>query len=70
MNKTFSKRFKSERKRLGLTQQQIANKLNISRSNIANWENGSNIASVEMLIKCSKVFGCSIDYLLIEELLK
>ena len=60
----FSERFKSERKKLGLTQQQISNKLGISRSNIANWENGVNEASSDMLIKCSELFGCSIDYLL------
>lgn len=60
----FSKRFKSERIRIGLTQQQIAEKLGISRSNVGNWENGSNEASNDMLIKCSKLFDCSTDYLL------
>lgn len=60
----FSQRFKLERKRLGYTQQQIADKLQISRSNVANWENGSNEASNEMLLKCSKIFNCTIDYLL------
>ena len=59
----FNERFKSERKKLGLTQQQISNKLGISRSNIANWENGVNEASNDMLLKCSELFGCSIDYL-------
>ena len=60
----FNERFKSERKKLGLTQQQISNKLGISRSNIANWENGVNEASNDMLLKCSELFGCSVDYLL------
>ena len=60
----FSERFKYERKKLGLTQQQIANKLGISRSNVANWENGVNEASNEMLLRCSNLFNCSIDYLL------
>ncbi len=60
----FSERFKSERKKLKLTQEQIAKKLNVSRSNVANWEKGSNLASLEMLTKCSKLFDCSIDYLL------
>lgn len=60
----FSERFKSERKKLGLTQQQISNKLGISRSNVANWENGVNEASNDMLLKCSELFGCTVDYLL------
>ena len=60
----FGERFKKERKKLGLTQQQIADKLGISRSNVANWENGVNEASNEMLSKCSMLFECSTDYLL------
>ena len=59
----FNEVFKKERKRLGLTQQQIAKKLNISRSNVANWESGSNTASPEMILKCSELFNCTTDYL-------
>lgn len=60
----FGERFKSERKRLHLTQEQIAHKLNISRSNVANWENNTNMASPEMILKCAELFDCSTDYLL------
>lgn len=55
--------FAIERKRLGLTQEQLAKKLNTSRSNVANWENGQNMPSVDLLLKCSSVFDCDVMYL-------
>ncbi len=60
----FKDILKKERLRLGLTQEQLGKKLNISRSNVANWENGSNNASPEMILKCSEIFNCSTDYLM------
>ena len=59
----ISERFKKERLKLKLTQEQLAKKLKTSRSNVANWENGQNNPSVDMLFKCSELFGCSIAYL-------
>jgi len=55
--------FINERKRLGLTQEQLAKKLNTSRSNVANWENGQNMPSVDLLFKCSTIFDCDVMYL-------
>lgn len=56
--------FAIERKRLGLTQEQLAKRLNTSRSNIANWENGLNMPSIDLLLKCSSLFGCDVMYLI------
>lgn len=55
--------FANERKKLGLTQEQLAKKLNTSRSNVANWENGQNMPSVDLLLKCSSLFDCDVMYL-------
>ena len=55
--------FINERKRLNLTQEQLAKKLSTSRSNVANWENGQNMPSVDLLIKCSTLFDCDVMYL-------
>lgn len=55
--------FAIERRRLNLTQEQLANKLNTSRSNVANWENRQNMPSVDLLIKCSTLFDCDVMYL-------
>lgn len=55
--------FATERKRLKLTQEQLAKRLNTSRSNVANWENGQNMPSVDLLIRCSSLFDCDVMYL-------
>lgn len=47
-----------------LTQEELAKKTTTSRSNIANYENDKNMPSIDILEKLSKIFGCSIDYLL------
>lgn len=48
----------------GLTQEELAKKINTSRSNIANYENEKNMPSIEVLEKLSSILNCSIDYLL------
>ena len=60
----FKDRLRQERLRLNLTQEQLANKLNVGRSNVANWEYGRNMAPYDTLEKIANIFDCSIDYLL------
>ncbi|GGF00298.1 DNA-binding transcriptional regulator, XRE-family HTH domain [Chishuiella changwenlii] len=47
------------RKKLGLTQLELANKLNISRASISNIEKGRHDISLEMLEKLCNLFKCS-----------
>ena len=47
-----------------LTQEELAKRIDTSRSNIANYENDKNMPSIDILDKLSKVLNCSIDYLL------
>lgn len=61
---SFGNILKKIRQDKNLTQEDLAKKLNISRSNIANYENDKNMPSVDILEKLSKIFDCSIDYLL------
>lgn len=60
----LNERLKNERKLLHWTQQKLADALPTSRSNVANWENGYNEPSPDLLKKCADIFGCSTDYLL------
>lgn len=46
-----------------LTQEQLAQKLDLTRGTIGKWEAGIAIPSLEKTIELSKIFGCSIDYL-------
>lgn len=60
----FSKRIAEAIKSSGLSQKEIAEKLNISESNITNWKNGENLPSVEVLFNLCKLLNESADYLL------
>ena len=60
----FSKRLKNLRIEKGLSQEELAKMLDVSRTSITNYELGRNEASTQVLNKLSKIFNCSIDYLL------
>ena len=46
-----------------LTQEDLAKKIETSRSNIANYENDKNMPSVDILEKLSELFNVTTDYL-------
>ena len=47
-----------------LNQVQLANELNVSKQTISNWENNNILPSIEMLVKISRFFSVSTDFLL------
>ena len=53
----------SERVKLGLSQEQLGNHLNISRDVVSNWESGATTPRMEIAIRLADTFGCSLDYL-------
>lgn len=57
-------KLKQQRKALGLTQQQAADSLNVTRQAISNWENGNNYPDIPTLINISELYQVSLDYLL------
>ena len=60
----FGKRITEIRNSYNWSQVQLAQKLNVSKQTISNWENNNILPSVEMLIKLSQIFSVSTDYLL------
>ena len=52
------------RKRSGLSQEEMAEKLNVSRQTISRWEVGSAQPDAENLRQLSQLFGVTADYLL------
>ena len=52
------------RKNSGLSQEQLAEQLNVSRQAISKWESGTAVPESEKLINISNYFGVSVDYLL------
>lgn len=60
----FSKRLKLLRKNKGLTQQELAEKIDVKPSTIGMYEQGRREPDGDTLKKLSKVLNVSIDYLL------
>ncbi|MDE6021397.1 MAG: helix-turn-helix domain-containing protein [Ruminococcus sp.] len=60
----FEERIKELRISLGLNQIQFGNKLFVSKQCVSNWENGNIQPSIDMVIKISKTFSVSADYIL------
>lgn len=48
----------------GLSQVDLARKLNVSKQSISNWENNNIMPSIDMLKKICQHFSCSADYVL------
>ena len=55
------------RKESGLSQEQLAEQLKVSRQAISKWESGNAVPESEKLIAISKYFDVSVDYLLKDE---
>jgi len=52
------------RKKLGLSQEELAEKIGVSRQSISKWETGESIPELERLIGLSEIFNVTTDYLL------
>lgn len=57
-------RIKILREEFNFTQQDLANKLECSKSVIGLYESETRKPSMEILLKLSEIFNCSIDYIL------
>lgn len=49
------------RRRLGLTQYQLAHKIGVTYQAISKWETGRGTPDISLLPELARVFGCSID---------
>ncbi|EIA15604.1 DUF3955 domain-containing protein [Clostridium perfringens] len=61
----FGEKIKNIRKEKKMTQEQMANILNVSRQAISNWENNKNFPDLEMIIKISRFFSLTLDELIL-----
>ncbi|MDD7735274.1 MAG: helix-turn-helix transcriptional regulator [Bacillales bacterium] len=67
MNETFGQRLARLRKEKGFTQEDIADKINISPQAVSKWENDISSPDIQTLIKLSDIFEVSLDDLLGKE---
>ena len=61
---TLGEKIKEARKQCGLSQEQLAEKMSVSRSAIAKWENGLGLPNDESLKLLADYFGITIDELI------
>lgn len=61
----FSTQIRKLRNEKELTQQQMADKLGISRQAVSSWENDRSLPDIEMLIIISRTFGITLDELIL-----
>ena len=64
---TLGEKIVKQRKELNYTQEQIADILGVSRQSISKWESDIAYPETDKLLELGKLFNCSMDYLLREE---
>jgi len=57
---------KEKRKEYQLTQEQVSEKIFVSRKTISNWETGKTTPDIESIIRLANLFDLSLDNLLLE----
>ena len=60
----FSEKLLTLRKAKGMTQEQLAEKLDVSRQSISKWESGQAVPELEKIVALSAIFDVTTDYLL------
>lgn len=61
---TTGEKIASCRKNLNLTQEELAAKLAVTRQAVSRWESDAAFPETDKLLKMSKIFDCSVDWLL------
>ena len=67
MAESFGQRFQRLRKERGLTQDRIAELVNVSSQAVSKWENDINMPDISLLLPLSDLLGTSVDELLGKE---
>lgn len=60
----LNKNIKKLRLARGISQVELAAALGVTKQSVSNWENDNILPSIDMLMKLSKYFSVSTDYLL------
>ncbi|MBQ9898686.1 MAG: helix-turn-helix transcriptional regulator [Ruminococcus sp.] len=63
----FNNKLYELRKQKGLSQEELANRLNVSRQTVSKWEVGDSTPDMEKLVAMSDLFGVSLDELVLNK---
>lgn len=61
---TLSEKLQNLRKAAGLSQEQLAERLNVTRQAVSKWETGEGKPDIDNLLPLAKLLGTTVDYLL------
>ena len=64
---TLSEKLQSLRKAAGLSQEALAERLNVTRQAVSKWETGEGKPDIDNLLPLARLLGTTVDYLLDDE---
>ena len=64
INQTIAKNLACYRKAAGLTQAELAEKINYSDKSVSKWESGNGVPDIYILIELAQLFGITVDELI------
>lgn len=64
MKESFGQRFQRLRKNAGLTQEEVATKLNLTAQAVSKWENDASAPDISVLVELSDILHVTLDELL------
>lgn len=63
----LSQKLQNRRKEMNLTQEEVAEKIHVSRQTISNWETGRTLPDITSLVLISDIYNISLDKLIKED---
>ena len=63
----FAEKIQKLRKQKGISQEELAEILGVSRQSVSKWESGTSMPEIEKIVELSRIFSASTDYLLKDE---
>ena len=67
LGEKIGKKIKRRRKELGMSQEDVAQKVYLTRQAVSKWERGKSIPETDNILRLSELFGVSTEYLLYDE---
>ena len=64
---SLAEKMKESRLKMGFTQQEVSEKLFVTRQTISNWENNRSTPDIDTLVKISELYQINLDSLLITD---
>ena len=64
----IGQKIRKYRKLNGLSQEELAEKINVSRQAVSKWEGAQSIPDLEKVLQLANLFGVTTDYLLKDEI--